>query len=166
MHRLVLLASFVVGCAAPPTTITTTTAATLAITPDTLTSRRVLPSTLSAYVQRDVGAWQLVLANAPPGTDCQTVGPGPGTLTFFVPTVPPPFGGPADGSIAQAIDIATTAGPTPHAGLDLAIATRETVGALFFFQTATGFSGRFDATTTSADGLMHVTGAFDAPICD
>jgi len=165
MHRLVLLVCVVAGCTAPPPTIVTTTAATLAITPDTATSRMVIRPTLSAYVQADQSAWQLVLAEAPPGTDCRTVGPGPGTLTFFMPTAPPLIG-PADGSIAQAIDIATLAGPTPHAGLELAIATRETVGGLYFFQTATGFSGHFDAATTGAEGLMHVTGAFDAPICD
>lgn len=164
MHRLVLFACVVAGCAATPT-ITTSTAATLAITPDTATSRMVIRPTLSAYLQPDGDGWQLVLADAPPGTDCRTVGPGPGSLTFFMPTVPP-LVGPADGSIAQPIDVATTAGFVPHAGLDLAVATRETVGGLYFFQTARGFSGRFDATTTGAEGLMHVTGAFDAPICD
>jgi hypothetical protein len=167
MHRLLLLAGLVAGCATPAE-VTTTTAATLTITPETPLSREVLGyHRLSAYLQPVHDAWQLVLADAPPGTDCAEASAGPGTLTFFIPSLPP-LVAPADGSIAQPIDVAaatTPFGPIPHAELDLVIATRETVGGLYFRPTAAGFAGRFDATTTTAAGLMHVTGAFDAPIC-
>jgi hypothetical protein len=123
---------------------------------------------LSAYVAPRDDAWQLVLVNAPPGTACTDAPPGPGSLTFFVPTAPP-LVGPADGSIAEPIDVAaasTPFGPDPHAELDLAVATRETVGGLYFYSGTDSFSGTFDATTTADSGEMHVSGSFNAPICD
>ncbi len=169
--RIALLACLATGCTtlgSPADSPIVTTAATLQITPDGNFARTVNREPLSAFVVPVGDGWQLVLSNAPVGTDCTTATVGPGTLTFFIPTIPP-LVAPADGSIAQVIDLATDLpigfDDQPHAGLDLAIATRETVGSLNFFPRDAGFSGSFDATTTGTDGLMHVTGKFDAPIC-
>ncbi len=164
MLRTSAVLCLVCGCTSSPPA---TTPATLTITPDGAIARTIGSGPASAYVLAMGDAWQLVFSSAPAGTSCASAPVGAGTLTFFVPTVPP-LVSPADGSIAEPIDVAvatTPLSPSPHAELDLAVATRETVGALYFFQTAGGFSGNFDATSTAGDVLLHVTGSFDAPIC-
>lgn len=152
------------GCATSPPA---TTAASLTITPDGEIARAIGSGPASAYVLATGDAWQLVFSSAPAGTSCARAPVGAGTLTFFLPTQPP-LASPPDGSIAEPIDIAvetTPLFPSPHAELDLAVATRETVGGLYFTQTGSGFAGHFDATSTAGNVLLHVAGSFDAPIC-
>jgi hypothetical protein len=155
------------GCATSPPV---TTDAVLAVTPDdSVLARQIRTQHLSAFVTPAGDAWQLAFSPAVAGTPCTEAPPGDNSLTFFVPTTPP-LVAPADGSIAEPIDVAVETTPlglgSPHAELDLAVATRETVGALYFHPSRTGFAGTFDATTTAETTLLHVTGSFDAPICD
>jgi hypothetical protein len=169
MNRLALLASTVVAACATSATVTTTPA-TLVIAPDGMAGRAVSANhdTRSAFVQVEGDAYRVVFTGDAPGTDCTAAAAGAGTLTFYIPTQPPLVANPS-GDMAEPLDVAAAEGVAPfggpHGELDLAVATRETVGGLYFVQTATGFSGQLDATTTDATGLASVTGSFDAPMC-